>query len=220
MHPFADMDAFVRPRADSAALLTIDVQRDFTDSDGSAAIPGTAQAVPAMRQLVEGFRDAGRPIVHAVRLYRTDGSNVDRCRRAAIEAGERVVAPGTAGADLVADLTPSPTALEADRLLAGEFQELAPAEHAMYKPRWSACYRTPLTDRFADLGIDTIVVCGCNFPNCPRTTLYDASQHDFRLVFVPAATSGTYERGVEELAEIGVGVADVRETVNWVDAGS
>jgi nicotinamidase-related amidase len=216
MDPFADLDECVRPRPGRAALLTIDVQVDFTSPDGSATIPGTADAVPAMRRLVEGFREADRPVVHAVRLYRPDGSNVDRCRRAAIQGGDRVVAPGSDGADLVDGLTPAPTGLDADALLAGEFQELAPGEYAMYKPRWSAFYRTPLADRLEEWGVDSVVVCGCNFPNCPRTTVYDGSQRDLRLAFVPEATSGTDERGVEELSGIGVGVATVEETVAWV----
>jgi nicotinamidase-related amidase len=45
--------------------------------------------------------------------------------------------------------------------------------------------------------VDTVLVCGCNFPNCPRTTIYEASAL-FQIVFVPDATSGAYERGLEE----------------------
>ena len=217
MHPFEDLDEHVRPRAASAALLTIDVQRDFTEPDGAATIPGTADAVPAMRRLVEGFRGADRPVVHAVRLYRPDASTVDRCRRGAIASGDRVVAPGSDGADLVDGLTPASTDLSPETLLDGRFQELAANEYAMYKPRWSAFYRTPLGERLRAWDVDTAVVCGCNFPNCPRTTIYDASQRDFRLAFVPAATSGTDERGCEELAGIGVGLADVDETLAWLD---
>ena len=32
------------------------------------------------------------------------------------------------------------------------------------------------------LGVDTIVVAGCNLPNCPRATLFEASERDFRTV--------------------------------------
>jgi len=64
--------------------------------------------------------------------------------------------------------------------------------------------------------VNTVVVCGCNFPNCPRSTIYDASERDFRVVFVPEATSGTYERGVEELANVGVAVKTPDETAAWL----
>ena len=53
-------------------------------------------------------------------------------------------------------------------------------------------------------GFDTVVVCGCNFPNCPRTTIYEASERDFRVVLAIDAISGLDERGMEELGNIGV----------------
>jgi nicotinamidase-related amidase len=54
------------------------------------------------------------------------------------------------------------------------------------------------------LGVDTLVFCGCNFPNCPRTTIYEASERDYRIVLVEDAVSGIYEEGKTELRRIGV----------------
>jgi len=211
------MDEYTRPDPERAALLTIDVQNDFTLPRAPAEIEGTAEAVPEMRRLVEGFRDADAPIVHVVRLYLADGSNVDRCRRDAVERGAETVRPGTEGAELVDELGQSgdPT-LDADRLLAGEFQQVGSQEWIAYKPRWSAFYETDLDEFLDERGIDSVVVCGCNFPNCPRTTVYDASCRDYRIVFVPEATSGTYERGVAELSDVGVAVKTAQETVDWL----
>src|SRR5688572_1502005 len=62
------------PILESAALVTIDVQRDTLDG-GPLEIPGTTAALPRMAKLVEAFRRAGLPIVHVVRLYSGDGSN-------------------------------------------------------------------------------------------------------------------------------------------------
>jgi hypothetical protein len=45
---------------------------------------------------------------------------------------------------------------------------------------------------------------GCNFPNCPRTSIYEASERDFRIVLARDAISGLYERGEHELVGIGV----------------
>jgi hypothetical protein len=46
-----------------------------------------------MRLLVDWFRASVHPIVHVVRLYQADGSNVDLCRRGMIEGGQfRIVA--------------------------------------------------------------------------------------------------------------------------------
>jgi len=211
------MDEYTRPDPDRAALLTIDVQNDFTRPGAPAEIEGTAEAVPRMRRLVGAFRAANAPVVHVVRLYRADGSNVDRCRRGAVERGAEIVRPGTVGAELVDELKPSSDVmLDAERLLTGEFQSVGAREWFAYKPRWSAFYETGLDAFLGELGVDTVVVCGCNFPNCPRTTIYDASGREYRIVFVPEATSGTYERGVTELATIGVAVRTAPETADWI----
>lgn len=71
-----------------------------------------------------------------------------------------------------------------------------------------AFYRTSLEEHLRALSVETILVCGCNFPNCPRTTIYEASERDFRIVLVPDATSGVYARGLDELRGIGVDVSD------------
>ena len=52
---------------------------------------------------------------------------------------------------------------------------------------------------------------GCNFPNCPRTSIYEASERDFRLVLVEDAVSGLYERGKDELRGIGVALMNAAE---------
>lgn len=214
------MDEYVRPDPSQAALLTIDVQNDFTRPDASAAVPGTTDAVPQMQRLVDAFRDAARPIVHVVRLYKADGSNVDQCRRTEVEAGAEIVRPRTPGAELVAALKPTADVrLDADQLLDGQLQAIGEHEWVMYKPRWGAFYQTPLGDQLATLDVNTVVVCGCNFPNCPRTTIYEASERDYRIVFVADATSQTYERGLNELAAIGVTVKDTAATTEWLTGG-
>lgn len=213
------MDEYTKPNPDRAALLTIDVQNDFTLPDAPATIEGTAEKVPRMRRLVEGFRSTDAPVVHVVRLYEADGSNVDRCRRKAIEAGDEIVRPGSDGAELVEELRSSQdTRLDADYLLEGGFQAIGSTEWAMYKPRWSAFHRTGLDDFLESRSVDTVVVCGCNFPNCPRTTIYEASQRGYRIVFVPDATSRTYSRGLSELEDIGVAVWETDETIDWLSS--
>lgn len=211
------MDEYTRPDPEQAALLTIDVQNDFTLHDATARISGTADAVPQMERLVEVFRCEGRPIIHVVRLYRADGSNVDQCRRQAVEDGGEIVRPGTEGAELVAELKPfDSVSLDATQLLEGTFQEIGSNEWIMYKPRWSAFYSTNLDGFLGERTVNTLVICGCNFPNCPRTTVYEASERDYRIGFVPDATSKTYSRGLDELTNIGVAVMDTEETCEWI----
>jgi nicotinamidase-related amidase len=61
-----------------------------------------------------------------------------------------------------------------------------------------------LDEHLRDNEIDTVVVSGCNYPNCPRTSIYEASERDYRVVLVEDAVSGLYERGRAEMADIGV----------------
>lgn len=69
------------PHPDSAALLTIDGQRDFAVPGGPAKVPGTVEAIPAMGQV------------------------------ALVTEGQPLVAPGTEGAELVDDNRPARGAL-------------------------------------------------------------------------------------------------------------
>jgi nicotinamidase-related amidase len=106
--------------------------------------------------------------------------------------------------------------LNTDVLLSGQPQEAGPGEWVMFKPRWGAFYRTTLEERLRALDVDTVVICGCNFPNCPRTTIYEASERDLEIIFVSNATSGVYERGLEELRSLGVVVLDTDECLSWL----
>jgi nicotinamidase-related amidase len=203
---------------DSSALITIDTQRDVLDN-GGFPIRGTPAVLPAMRQLVEAFRQAARPIVHIVRLYEQDGSNAERCRRELLAGGARLVVRDTDGCQIAHELLPDPDArLDCALLLAGRPQLLGPHEVAIFKPRWGAFYATPLEEHLRGQAISTVVFCGCNFPNCPRTSIYEASERDFRVVLVRDAVSGLYERGEQELLNIGVQAMPAGEVTSAVCA--
>jgi len=205
---------YTEPNFANAALITIDTQRDVLDG-APLEIPGTSAALPAMRALAQAFREARRPIVHIVRLYELDGSNVDACRREAVEGGARMFAPGAPGSQLADELLPERgLTLDTKLLLAGGVQQLGPREVAVYKPRWGAFYMTPLQEHLQELGLDTVVFCGCNFPNCPRTSIYEASERDLRVVLATDAISGLYAQGERELANIGVRLMSAAEVTS------
>lgn len=206
------MTDHVAPDFDSIALVSIDVQRDLLDGQ-PYEIAGTSAAARTAAGVCDAFRAAGRPIVHVVRLYREDGSNADACRRGAIEGGMRMVIAGSPGAEIAEELVPEGTRLDTERLLSGGVQELAPGEVAIYKPRWGAFYDTPLETHLRGLGVSTLAFCGCNFPNCPRTSIYEASERDFRVVLIEDAISGLYDRGRDELRNIGVRLMTSQEVV-------
>lgn len=204
-------DRYTRADFGAAALITIDVQRDVL-AGGALEVAGTSDVLPAINGLAAAFRGAGLPIVHVVRLYRPDGDGADLARRAALEAGERYLIAGSDGAEPAPGLLPEPApALQPDLLLAGRPQGVGSAEHVLFKPRWGAFFETDLQGHLRAAGVDTLVFAGCNFPNCPRTSIYEASERDFRAVVARDAISGLYERGEAELAGIGVACMSAEE---------
>jgi nicotinamidase-related amidase len=210
-------DPHTQPRPGSAALVVIDVQRDFYSDEAPLRIEGTSAAIPAMARLATEFRHRALPIVHVVRLYRPDGSDADLVRKQAIQRGARIAVPGSAGSQIAPELLPNHVELEHELLLSGELQQVGPNEHVVYKPRWGAFYQTRLEQHLRGTGSDTLVFAGCNFPNCPRTSIYEASERDFRIVLVPDALSGLDGRGIEECRAIGVDVRDLSATLAWLN---
>lgn len=197
-----DLDRHIAPELDRSALVVIDSQVDFVD-DGASVIPGTTQVLPAIAGLLQGYREAGRPIVHVVRLYR--GQDVDLSRRSLIAAGAPVVRHGSPGSQIAPELRPAGApALDYEHLLAGGLQYLAEQEWAMWKPRWGAFHRTALDEHLRGLEVSTVVLAGCNYPNCPRAAVYGASERDYRVLLAADAISGVHPEHLEEARMMGV----------------
>jgi nicotinamidase-related amidase len=217
MPPLAADDPSLCANLGSSALLTIDVQNDTLDG-APGEIPGTNEVLPAIQKLTSAFREVGRPIVHVVRLYLPDGSNVDLCRRQLVRGGTGMFLVGSRGAELADGVAPALEALDAPSLLAGELQPIGANEVVMYKPRWGAFFQTPLHAHLEARDIDTLVFCGANFPNCPRTSIYEASERDYRIVVAADGVSRLAGVGVRELQAIGVHVWRVQRLISHLRA--
>jgi nicotinamidase-related amidase len=197
------MENLTVPHFESCALITIDTQVDTLDG-GPLEIPGTSAALPNIAALCEAFRNARRPVVHVLRLYEEDGANAELCRRELVGGATPLLRRGTPGRNLAPGLLDAEVSLDDSLLLAGGIQPLGDFDVAIFKPRWGAFFHTPLDDYLAGAGVDTLVFAGCNFPNCPRTSIYEASERDYRIVLAQDAISGLYERGQDEMLNIGV----------------
>jgi nicotinamidase-related amidase len=200
------MKTYTTPNFSSSAVITIDTQRDTLDGQ-PMEIPGTSAALPKIKLILDLYRQKRMPIVHIVRIYQRDGGNVDLCRKEAIENGAHLFLEGSSGCELASEMFQNDVHLNSDLLLSGKMQEISPHEVIIYKPRWGAFYNTPLNAHLKQLGVDTLVFVGCNFPNCPRTSIYEASERDFKIVLVADAVSGLYAKGKEEMLNIGVQVS-------------
>jgi len=211
------MSRYTEPDFSSSALITIDTQRDTLDGQ-PLEIAGTSAILPKMQRLLELYRKRQKPVVHIVRIYKADSSNVDLCRKEAVEKGAKILLENEPGTELAKELFPGfEVRLDTELLLSGGIQRITPNEVIIYKPRWGAFYKTPLENHLRELRVDTLLFTGCNYPNCPRASIYEASERDFMIVMVEEAVSGLYEKGKKEIQNIGVRVATVDEVIQKID---
>ncbi|MDC7126447.1 MAG: cysteine hydrolase [Spirochaetales bacterium] len=197
----------MKPDYLKSALVIIDTQNDFSLPGAVSEIPGTFEIIPNIEKLANFFRSKKLPIIHIVRLYKNDGSNVDLCRKQLIEDGKRIVEPDSEGSQIVEKLLSNKNIkLDTKVLFNNEFQKIGDKEWIMYKPRWGAFYQTKLEEHLRFIDINTLVFCGCNFPNCLRTSIYEGSERDFKIAFISEAASQVYYKGLQELSNIGVDV--------------
>ncbi len=208
------------PEREGAALLKLSVQRDFMESGSPIKAYGGERALPAIHRLVEGFRSRRAPVFHAVRLYRPDGSNVDACRRQAVEEGMRVLMPGSLGAEILDELKPDPAIrLNPERLMDGRMQDIGPCEWVFYRPRWGAFHDTVLERQLRAQNITTLVICGLSFATGTRATIYESSARDFRTVIVSDALASATEDGIREMGRIGVYLMTSENCLSWLSSG-
>jgi nicotinamidase-related amidase len=209
------MNRYTEPDYKSSVLITIDTQCDTLDGQ-PLEIAGTTAVLPNMKKVLDSYRKQNLPIIHIVRIYKQDGSNVDLCRKAAVENGAPYLLAGSPGCELAGTLFDQDVHLDTALLLAGGIQKLSANEVVIYKPRWGAFYDTPLESYLEQLGVNTLVFTGCNFPNCPRTSIYEASERDYRVVLVQNAISGLYAQAETEMLNIGVHLVEMKTMVNAI----
>ena len=183
------MNILTEPDFTSAVLITIDTQRDTLDGQ-PMEVPGTSTVLPNISRLLHVFRALERPVIHMVRIYEPDGSNVDICRRDDVEKGRAILLTDSDGSQIASSLLLPETRLDSRRLLSGRVQAISDHEVIIYKPRWGAFFGTPLQKHLESVTASTLIFTGCNFPNCPRTSIYQASERDYRIVMVTDAISG------------------------------
>jgi len=120
------MSGATDPDFGNCALIMIDVERDTLDG-APFEIPGTSEILPRLQRLAKTFRSRGAPIIHVVRIYRRDGSNVEACRRELVQQGASLLIAGSEGSQIADGLLPTPhRRLDPERLLRDGVQEVGP----------------------------------------------------------------------------------------------
>lgn len=181
-------------QASAAALLIVDMQNDFVRPGAPACVSGALATVPAVVRVLEYFRARKWPVFHVIREYRRDGSDAEITRMREFTSGVPYVVAGTTGAEIVPELTP----------LDGEYR--------IVKPRFSAFLGTKLDFILRRLLVETVVICGTQYPHCIRTTAYDALSRDYHTIVLTDATSAetaeVAEANIRDMSGAGIQCID------------
>ena len=194
------------------ALLVIDPQNAFCHDEGTLGISGVnvkpAQAaIGRIRDLVEAFRTAGRPVIWTQQIHlATDASRARKALPSHTDKRERVSAiSGTWDADFVdeiKDLVDDPTMV-------------------IVKHRFGAFHETRLDSLLDMLGVDAIVVTGVTANACVETTIREAYARDYDVIAVDDAIAAVRPNWAETTNEVwshyfGV-VSTSAEVLTWLE---
>jgi biuret amidohydrolase len=163
---------------DKAALVIIDMQRDFLEPGGFGAALGNdvsrlQAAVAPCKSVLAAARQAGILVIHTREGHRPDLSDAPPHKVERGDPSTRIGAPGPMGRILVRgepghDIIP----------------ELYPrdSEPVIDKPGKGAFYQTDLELMLKNRGIDTLFVCGVTTEVCVNTTIREANDRGFRCI--------------------------------------
>ena len=175
------------------ALIVIDMERGFLSPASPLCIDGAAATVPACAAVIEACRARGVPVFFVIRAYRADGSDIESTRLPAWLAGGKPLSPGCPE--------------EIGTAMPEEFG-FCEKDVLLYKPRFSALFRTPLDGMLRRLGVDTLLLAGTTTPNCIRTTAYDALSLEYNVAVLSDCTSSVNEAvqqaNLADMARVGV----------------
>lgn len=176
------------PESSQVALVVIDMQRDFLELGGFGDILGNDVAllraiVPALQQLLAGFRAMGLPIIHTIECHQPDLSD---CPPSKIKRGQgeltigsegpmgRILVKGEPGNGIISELAP----------LTGEF--------VIHKPGKGAFYATGLETILQQHNITHLFITGVTTEVCVQTTMREANDRGYECLMIEDATESYF----------------------------
>ncbi len=163
-----------------AALLIIDMQRDFLEPGGFGAALGNdvsllRRTIEPSQQLLAEARAAGLTVIHTREGHRPDLADLPPSKKARgrLPAGigdpgpmGRILVRGEDGHDIIPELYP------------------APGEPIVDKPGKGAFHATDLDAILKNRGIAQLIVCGVTTEVCVHTTVREANDRGYECVVV------------------------------------
>jgi ureidoacrylate peracid hydrolase len=161
----------------TTALINVDMQRCFVEGSPLASPEGPA-LVPEINRLIRTCRTAGALVVHTRVWMARDGSNLG--------VMAELVPPFIV--DLYTEGAPTAELHEA--------LDVAAEDLIIDKARYGAFHGTALAQQLRERGIEAVIISGIATNICCETTAREASQHDFRVVFLSDGTATKEMNGV------------------------
>ncbi|MCQ8893223.1 MAG: cysteine hydrolase [Methanolinea sp.] len=183
------------------ALLVIDMQNDFVREGSPLRVEGAEAIVPAIKSVLDIFRERRLPVIHVLRVHRPDGSDVEVFRREIFKKGPFAV-EGSWGAAVIDELCP------------------LPGEYVIKKTRMSAFLGTDLDLLLRSCGVTGLVVTGIQTPNCIRTTVFDAAAYNYTVCLVrdavAARTPEIHAANLQDMENIGTIIISASQVEPWL----
>jgi biuret amidohydrolase len=179
-----------------AALMIIDMQRDFLEPGGFGETLGNdvgrlRRAIEPNRRLLAAWRAAGLMVIHTREGHSPDLSDLHAAKRdrgePSLRIGDagpmgRILVRGEPGHDIIPELAPHPE------------------ETVIDKPGKGAFYATDLAALLAARGIRQLVVTGVTTEVCVHTTVREANDRGFDCLVVADACASYFP----EFHEVGL----------------
>ncbi len=171
-----------------AALVVIDMQRDFVEEGGFGAALGNdvlrLQAIiPTLQQLLAAWRTAGALVIHTRECHRPDLADCPPAKRLrgtpALRIGDagpmgRLLVAGEPGADIIEALSP----------MTGEW--------VIDKPGKGAFHATGLHERLQARGITHLIFTGVTTEVCVQSSMREANDRGYECLVVEDATESYF----------------------------
>lgn len=192
-----------------AALVVIDMQRDFLEPGGFGAALGNdvsllMAAVEPCRRILAGARAAGMLVIHTREGHRPDLSDAPRAKVERGAPDKRIGAPGPMGRILIRG--------EAGHDIVPALAPLAD-EPVIDKPGKGAFYQTDLDLMLRNRGIETLLVCGVTTEVCVHTTVREANDRGYRCLVLGDACASYFP----EFHEVGLAMIAAQGGIfGWV----
>lgn len=176
------------------ALIIVDMQRDFVDTDGACGAGGMDVAplqaiIPRTLAVLHSFRELGATVVHTRYGFKPDLSDLpqavrEQSRDAGGEYGTagplgRILTQGEPGYEIIPELTPKKDEIVID------------------KNTFDAFCNSPLDSALRDRGVTHAVVCGVTTQCCVEGTIRGAIDRGYYVMMLDDCC-GAFEARLHE----------------------